>query len=102
MVDWTGPAIILPEVHAAIGALAVAAAYSLSPGTLGDPARPHPNVPRYLLGAFLVIVFLKELLWDPANEVNQPFLWDGVTDLSWYLVGMGVMLALFWLRFRRL
>ena len=102
MVDWTGPAIIFPEVHAAIGALAVAAAYALAPGTLGDPARAHPNVPRFSLAAFTFIVFLKELLWDPVNEVNQPFLWAGATDLSWYVVGIGVMLGLFWARYRRL
>jgi len=102
VVDWTSGAIIFPEVHAAIGALAVAAVYALAPGTLGDPARPHPNLPRFLVGAFLGLVFLKELLWDPVYEVNQPFLWSGVTDLSWYLVGMSVMLALLWLRYRRL
>jgi hypothetical protein len=102
VVDWTSPAIIFPEVHAAIGALAVAAVYALAPGTLGDPARPHPNVPRIALAVFVLIVFLKELLWDPVNEANQPFLWAGVTDLFWYLVGMGVMLSLFWARFRRL
>jgi hypothetical protein len=102
VVDWTSPAIIFPEVHAAIGALAVASAYALSPGTLGDPARTRPNVPRFLIAAFTFIVLLKESLWDPANETNQPFLWAGVTDLSWYLVGMGVMLALLWARYRRL
>jgi hypothetical protein len=102
VVDWTSTAIIFPEVHATIGALAVAAAYALAPGTLGDAARKHPNVPRTLLAAFAFVVFLKELLWDPVNEVNQPFLWAGVTDLSWYLVGMGAMLGLLWVRYRRL
>jgi len=102
VVDWLSPAIIFPEVHAAIGALAVAAAYSLAPGTLGDRARTHPNAPRIAIAAFTLIVFLKELLWDPVNEVDQPFLWAGVTDLSWYLVGIGVMLGLLWIRYRRL
>jgi hypothetical protein len=102
VVDWLSSAIIFPELHAAIGALAVAAAYSLSPGTIGDRARAHPNVPRLALAAFTLIVLLKELLWDPVNEVNQPFLWAGATDLSWYLVGIGVMLALLWARYRRL
>jgi hypothetical protein len=100
--DWLSSSIILPEDHAAIGALAVAAAYALAPGTLGDPHRVHPNVPRGVLGVFGVIVFLKELLWDPVNEVNQPFLWAGATDLFWYAVGIGVMLGLFWARYRRL
>jgi len=102
VVDWTSPAIIFPEVHAAIGALAVAIAYALAPGTLGDPARTHPNVPRVVLAAFVFIVFLKELLWDPVNEANQPFLWAGAADLFWYLIGMGVMLGLLWARYRRL
>ncbi len=102
MVDWTSAAIIFPEVHGAIGALAVAAVYALAPGTLGDPARTHPNVPRVTLAAFTFIVFLKELLWDPVNETNQPFLWAGATDLSWYLVGIAAMLGLLWARYRRL
>jgi hypothetical protein len=102
VVDWLSPAIIFPEDHAAIGALAVAAVYALAPGRLGDPARAHRNVPRLVLAAFAVIVFLKELLWDPVNEVDQPFLWAGVTDLFWYLVGMGAMLGALWLRYRHL
>jgi hypothetical protein len=102
VVDWTSAAIIFPEVHVAIGALAVSAVYALAPGTLGDPARAHPNFPRLLLVAFAFIVFLKELLWDPVNEANQPFLWAGATDLFWYLVGMGAMLGLLWVRYRRL
>jgi len=102
MVDWLSPAIIFPEDHAAIGALVVAAAYALAPGRLGDPARAHPNLPRFVLAAFVTIVFLKELLWDPANEVDQPFLWAGATDLLWYLVGVGAMLGALWARFRRL
>jgi len=102
MVDWLSPAIILPEDHAVIGALAVAVAYILAPGRLGDSARVHPNVPRLAVAGFLVIVFLKEFFWDPANEVNQPFLWAGATDLFWYVVGIGAMLGALWARFRRL
>lgn len=100
--DYLSPAIIFPELHAAIGALAVAAAYALSPGTLGDSRRSHPNVPRLVVAAFTVVVFLKELLWDPVNEVDQPFLWAGVTDFFWYIVGIAVMLGLLWARYRRL
>lgn len=102
MTDYLSPAIIFPELHAAIGALAVAAAYALSPGTLGDSHRSRPNVPRLAVAAFTVVVFLKELLWDPANEVNQPFLWAGATDFFWYVVGIAVMLGLLWARYRRL
>lgn len=101
MVNWLSPAIILPEDHAALGALAVAAVYALAPGRLGDPARVHPNVPRLAVVGFVVIVLLKEALWDPVNEVNQPFFWAGVTDLFWYLVGIGAMLGALWARFRR-
>jgi hypothetical protein len=96
------PAIAFPEEHVALGALAVLILYVFAPGRLGDPARPHPNVARYLLAAFVVVVFLKELLWDPVNEVNEPFLWSGVADLSWYLVGTGAMLGFLWARFRHL
>lgn len=102
MIDWLSPAIILPEDHAVIGALAVAVAYVFAPGRLGDPFRRHPRIAPMAVGVFVVIVFLKELLWDPVNEVGQPFYPDGVTDLFWYLVGIGVMLGALWARFRRL
>jgi hypothetical protein len=102
MIDWLSPAIIFPEDHAVIGALAVALAYALSPGRLGDPDRPHPWIPRAAVAAFVVVVFLKELLWDPVNEVGQPFYPEGLTDFFWYLVGVGAMLAALMARFRRL
>jgi hypothetical protein len=102
MVDWLSPAIILPEDHAAIGALAVAVAYVLAPGRLGDPSREHPNVSRFAVAGFVAIVLVKELFWDPANEANQPFLWAGAMDLFWYLVGIGAMLGALWARFRRI
>jgi hypothetical protein len=102
MIDWLSNAIILPEDHAVIGALTVALAYTFAPGRIGDPARPHPGGPRVAIAAFAVIVLLKEAFWDPANEVNQPFLWAGVTDLFWYAVGIGTMLVALWVRFRRL
>jgi hypothetical protein len=102
MINWLSDAIILPEVHAVIGALAVAVAYTFAPGRIGDPERPHPNAPRGGVALFFVIVLLKEALWDPANEVNQPFLWAGFTDLAWYSFGIGLMLLALWARFRRL
>lgn len=102
MVDWLSPAVIFPELHAAIGALAVSVAYIFSPGRMGDPARRHRNLPRFGVAAFGLVVFLKELLWDPVNEVNQPFLWAGATDFVWYMVGIGSMLVALWARFRRL
>ena len=102
MFDWLSPAIILPEDHATIGALAVAVAYAFAPGRLGDPDRPHRQVPRWAVSTFAVIVLLKETLWDPLNEVGQPFLWEGATDMLWYLVGIVAMLGALWARFRRL
>ena len=102
MIDWLSPAIIFPEDHAVIGALAVASAYLLAPGRPGDPDRRHAAVPRVAILGFVAVVFLKELLWDPAYEVGQPFLWAGATDFGWYLVGIGLMLGALWVRFRQL
>jgi hypothetical protein len=100
--NWLSSTIIFPELHSVLGALAVAVAYMLAPGRLGDPDRSHPNIPRLAISAFVLVVFLKELLWDPVNEVGQPFLWDGVSDFFWYLAGTGAMLSVIWARFRRL
>jgi hypothetical protein len=102
MIDWLSSAIIFPEDHAVIGALAVASAYAFAPGRLGDPNRRHPAIPRSALLTFVVLVSLKETLWDPVYEVGQPFLWSGATDLSWYLVGIALMLGALWARFRQL
>ncbi len=102
LIDWLSPAVIFPEDHAAIGALAVATAYAFAPGRLGDPDRRHLAIPRIAVIGFVFIVFLKELLWDPVNEVGQAFLWSGATDFAWYLVGVGTMLVALWARFRRL
>ena len=82
-----------------IGGLTVLVAYAFAPGRLGDPERPHPRVPAILIGSFVVIVTLKELFWDPVNEVGQPFLWEGAQDLFWYLVGIAVMLVAVRVRF---
>ena len=71
-----------------------------SPRGHGGSRANAPNLPRVTLAAFTFIVFLKELLWDPVNETNQPFLWAGATDLSWYLVGIAAMLGLLWARYR--
>jgi hypothetical protein len=101
MINWLSPAINFPEEHAAIGALAVAIAYIFPPGRLGDPARPHAWIPRIAVAGFVLVVFLKELLWDPVNEIDQPFLWAGAMDFALYLVGAGAMLAALWARFHR-
>ncbi len=42
-----------------------------------------------------VYLLLKEILADPRTEGN-PFLWNGVTDMAFHYVGVGVTLfALF-------
>ncbi len=102
MTDWLSQTIILPELHAVIGALAVLTAYVFLPGRLDDPTRPRRWIPRVAVGAFVAVVSIKETAWDPANEVAQPFLWAGATDLSFYLVGIGLMLVALWARFRHL
>lgn len=102
MFDWLSSAIIFPELHATLGALAVAVAYMFAPGKPRDPDRSHPNVPRTAVASFVVVVLLKELLWDPVNELGQSFLWAGATDFFWYVVGTGAMLTAVWVRFRRL
>jgi hypothetical protein len=99
VVDWLSSAIIFPELHAVIGALTVIVAYVFAPGRLGEPERPHRRVPALVIACFVAIVTLKEVFWDPANEVGQPFLWAGATDLFWYLVGIAVMLGALWVRF---
>ncbi len=41
--------------------------------------------------ALEVVLVLKETLFDPNTEgKTQPFLWAGVTDLSFYQVGFAV------------
>lgn len=102
MYDWLSSGIIFPELHATIGALAVALAYIFAPGKLGDPNRSHRMAPRISIAVFSVVILLKETLWDPANEVAQPFLWAGAVDLAYYVVGMMVMLVALWVKFRRL
>ena len=99
MVDWLSSAIIFPELHGVIGALTVIVAYAFAPGRLGDQVRPHARVPAVVIGCFVAVVTLKEVFWDPANEVGQPFLWAGATDLFWYLVGILAMLTALWARF---
>lgn len=37
--------------------------------------------------ALIVIAIFKESLFDPRTEENQPFLYAGVTDLFFYVVG---------------
>jgi hypothetical protein len=38
----------------------------------------------------LVIVSLKETLFDPVEEKNAPFFWGGATDLAFYVLGIVV------------
>lgn len=103
-VDWLSNSIILPELHAALGAGVVFGAYLLLsrlPPRLPDGSSRHAWN-RWAVGAFLVIDLLKETLWDPVHEVDNPFLWQGVTDFGWYLVGVAIALALVFARFRKI
>jgi hypothetical protein len=47
--------------------------------------------------SLLIIVSLKETLFDPAEEVNAHFFWNGVTDLSFYIIGIAVGFGLVYL-----
>ncbi len=42
------------------------------------------------IGAFLLMVTVKETLWDPKNEIGQPFLSSGATDLFFYVAGIAI------------
>jgi hypothetical protein len=104
--DWLSGAIILPELHAAIGAAVVFGSYlllaDLRPPTARAGRRPPWGWNRVAIGVFVAVDLLKELLWDPTHEADNPFLWQGVTDLAWYGVGIVLALALIYARFRRL
>ena len=103
-VDWLSASIILPELHAALGAGVVFGSYLLLSG-LGHhlpDGTPRHHWSRVAVAVFLVVDFGKELIWDPVNEGDNPFLWQGVIDFSWYLVGVATALALVFVRFRKL
>ncbi|HZY92857.1 MAG TPA: hypothetical protein VFG07_08855 [Thermoplasmata archaeon] len=102
--DWLSSSVILPELHAALGAGVVFGVYLLlgGLGRAGSGARPYYYWSRLALVGFLVIVFLKELLWDPLNEKNNPFVWQGLIDFGWYTVGIVIGLAGTYARYRRL
>jgi hypothetical protein len=40
------------------------------------------------IAVFMFIIFLKESLFDPHFEQNQPFFWNGVEDMLFYLPGL--------------
>ncbi|MGP8110024.1 MAG: hypothetical protein ACLQD9_04875 [Thermoplasmata archaeon] len=106
--DYISNGIILPELHLTIGAGVVFGAYLLLQGL--PPYRTSPSGERVsrvawnlvAVGLFVFLDFLKELLWDPVNEANNPFLWAGVMDLGWYAVGILGALGLIYTRFRKL
>ena len=103
-VDWLSNSIILPELHAALGAGVVFGAYLLLSGlgTRRSDGTPRHHWSRLAVVVFLGIDFAKELLWDPTHEASNPFLWQGVVDFFWYLVGVAIALALIFARFRKL
>jgi hypothetical protein len=96
VVNWLSPELLAQEVHSVIGAAVVFGAWLLlRPWTvLGVRAQ------WIAVAALVAVVMLKETLWDPVNEVNQPFLWAGATDAAFYAVGILVALALIYARWR--
>ena len=103
-IDWLSNSIILPELHAALAAAVVFGAYLLLSGLpprLPDGSSKH-RWNRVAVVTFLGIDLLKELLWDPIHELDNPFLWQGVIDFSWYLVGVAIALSLIYARYRQL
>jgi len=85
-VNWLSPRIILPEDHGALG-FGVA---------LGFWVFLHPWF-WVALAAFEAVVAVKETAWDPRNEENQPFFWEGAKDLGAYQVGIALCLVLLYL-----
>ncbi len=104
MVDWLSNTILLPELHAVIGAAVVFGCYLLLQGLPPRTSEGNARYPwhRIAIGTFLAIDFVKELLWDPVHEADNPFLWQGVIDFGWYLVGVTLALGLILARFRKL
>lgn len=104
VIDWLSGTILLPELHAALGAAIVFGAYLLArdlpPHRADGRSRYAWN--RVAILAFFIIDFFKELLWDPVHETDNPFIWQGLIDFGWYLFGAAVALGLIYARFRKL
>lgn len=83
---WLSPAVILPELHAALGFGFLAAMLLFVPGRIQLP----------FFGALEVVLVYKETVLDPWREgPTQPFLWEGAKDLAWYHVGFAVFALVF-------
>jgi hypothetical protein len=82
--DWLSPKILAPEVHLSLGFLVPLALW----------VKFHFGPGFGILALFVATVILKETLWDPKYEMNQPFLWEGAKDLLGYAVGIALF-ALF-------
>ena len=50
----------------------------------------HNPVWIYLIPIFLGVIFLKETLYDPKYETDQPFFCEGAFDFFMYIVGIGL------------
>ena len=103
-IDWLSNTIILPELHAVLGAGVVFGAYLLLRDLPPRGPDGQPKIPwnRVAIVAFLGIDLIKEALWDPVYEADNPFLWQGVIDFGWYLIGASIALALVFARYRKL
>jgi hypothetical protein len=86
MPNYLSPKLIMPELHTALG-------FGI---TLGFWVFLHQWF-KYAMLIFLIVVIVKEVYWDPKNEVGQPFLWEGAQDLLWYIVGSGIVFGLIYL-----
>jgi hypothetical protein len=83
MTNWLDPELLAQEVHGAIGFGFLLAVYYR--------IRPYAAVYFDLaIGVFLLVVFLKELLWDPVHETDNPFVWQGVEDWCFYMIGIAL------------
>ena len=86
MTNWLDPELLAQEVHGAIGfGFLLAVWYRVRPYGFDWFA--------LALAVLLVVVFIKEIAWDPFHEEDQPFWPQGAEDLAFYVVGIAAGLA---------
>ncbi len=81
---WTPSALFLAELsHVGYGILAVCLGYLLGFNY------------AWAALAWAIVTLGKEAGLDPAIEHDQPFLWAGLQDWAYWLLGVGAAVALF-------
>ena len=82
-INLLNPAFIVQLLHVVAGSAASALLYILF-------IKLGLSEYSYLIaiGIFLLIIILKETLFDPKYETNQPFFWQGTEDLLFYQPGI--------------